>query len=130
MEKIQFIDDLSIFQNVVTLYRDSNGKIFIGNTYFYNGRDKYISIMYKESLPENMGIIAGWNYLDDNSATITLIPEKCLETGIEDFLYAHGKEKNWHSIEYRVINDYTEIESNLIEDPIKNNEVRAYGIKK
>ena len=89
-----------------------------------------MSVMYKEPLPQNMGIIAGWNYLDDNSPTVTLVPENFMETGIEDFLYAHGKEKNWHSIEYILINDYTELEKDLISNPIKFNEVRAYAIKK
>lgn len=130
MEKIHFTEDLSMFQNIVTLYRENNGNVFIGNTYFYNGRNKYMSVMYKEPLPQNMGIIAGWNYLDDNSPTVTLVPENFMETGIEDFLYAHGKEKNWHSIEYILINDYTELEKDLISNPIKFNEVRAYAIKK
>ena len=130
MEKIQIFDDLSIFQNVIIFYRDSNGYLFIGNTYFYNGRDKYMSVMYKECLPPNMGVMAGWNYLDDNSPTVTLVPEQDMQTGVEDFLYAHGKEKNWKTVEYRVIDNYTEIEKNLIENPISNGEVRGFGIKK
>ena len=60
---------------------------FIGNTDFYNVRldsDRYMSVMYKDPLPSDMGIMAGWDYLDDNSPTVELIPERNMETGIEE----------------------------------------------
>lgn len=132
METINFESDISLFQNVVILLRNSNDELFIGNTYFYNGRldsDRYMSVMYKDPLPANMGIMAGWNYLDDNSPTVELIPERNMETGIEDFLYAHGMERDWHSIEYHVIQSYPEIESYLVHHPIQKNSVIGFGIK-
>ena len=63
------------------------GLLYIGNTDFYNGRldsDRYMSVMYKDPLPSDMGIMAGWDYLDDNSPTVELIPERNMETGIEE----------------------------------------------
>lgn len=132
METIIFDDDLNIFQNTVVLYRDETGKLFIGNTSYYGGRgdgDNYMSIMCKDPLPENMDVMMGWNYLDENSPFITLVPEKNIQTGIEDFLYAHGREKNWRTVEYHIIDDYTEIEPYLKKHPLQKGQVTAFGIK-
>ena len=129
-EVIKFSDHLEMFQNIVILYRDENGKLFIGNTYYYGGRGNmdYLSILCKDSLPEEMDIMEGWNWLDDNSPNIILVPEETMEIGIEDFLFAHGMEKNWRTIDYYKIHDYTDIEPFVAAKPIKKGMVVAFGI--
>ncbi len=131
-EVVSFEDDLNIFQNVVMLYRDENSRLYIGNTYYYNGRGNldYMSVMYKEELPEEKGIMMGWNYLDDNSARVTLVPTDSMCTGVEDFLYAHGKLKDWKSVEYHTVNDYQEIERYVKSHPIKAGQAIGFGIRK
>lgn len=131
-ETIRFDDNLSVFQNVIMLYRDEEGKLYIGNTWFYNrpGDNDYMSVMYKEALPANMGVIEGWNWLDDNDPRVTLVPEKTMEMGVEDFLYAHGKEKNWKTVTYHVIESYPEIEFFLKSHPLENGKTVGFGLKK
>ena len=70
----------------------------------------------------------GWNWLDDNSPNIILVPEETMETGIEDFLFAHGMEKNWRTIDYYKIHDYTDIEPFVVAKPIEKGMVVAFGI--
>lgn len=129
-EIIQFSDRLEMFQNIVLLYCDANGKRFIGNTSYYNGRGNmdYLSILCKDPLPEDMDIMMGWNWLDDNSPNIILVPEETMETGVEDFLFAHGMEKDWRSIPYYRIHDYTDIEPFMAENPIEKGTAVAFGI--
>ena len=75
-ESISFSESLDVFQNVVMLYKDKDGNLFIGNTWFYNkaGHD-YMSVMYHLPLPEDKGVMEGWNWLDDNDPRVTLVPE-------------------------------------------------------
>ena len=82
-ESISFSESLDVFQNVVMLYKDKDGNLFIGNTWFYNkaGHD-YMSVMYHLPLPEDKGVMEGWNWLDDNDPRVTLVPETSMETGI------------------------------------------------
>ena len=130
-ERIRIEDSLSSFQNIVMFYKDDDGKLFIGNTWFYNrtGHD-YMSVMYHTELPKDMSIMDGWNWLDDNDPRVTLVPEVSMETGIEDFLYAHGKEKDWKSVPYYVIDSYTDIEKELEKHSLKPQEVLGLGILK
>ena len=113
VERIRIEDSLSSFQNIVMFYKDDDGKLFIGNTWFYNrpGHD-YMSVMYH------------------NDPRVTLVPEVSMETGIEDFLYAHGKEKDWKSVPYYVIDSYTDIEKELEKHSLKPQEVLGLGILK
>lgn len=130
-ESIRFESNLDVFQNVVMLYKDVEGKYYIGNTWFYNkaGND-YMSVMYHEPLPKDKDLIEGWNWLDDNDPRVTLVPEKSMETGVEDFLYAHGKEKDWKSVKYNVIKNYSDIEKYLNKNPLNVDEVIGLGIEK
>ena len=127
-----FNKSLSMFQNVVAFFRDADGKLFINNIYFYNvrGDHDYLSIMCKDPLPENMGLMMGWNWLDDNSPNILLVPEESIETGVEDFMYSHGLEKSWKDIEYHVIDNFSEIESYFSKHTLGKGGVVAFGIKK
>ena len=130
---VRFEEKLDVFQNIVVLYRDESGKLFIGNTYYYNGRGTgadWMSVMYAEALPESKGILLGWNWLDDNSPKVTLVPENTAETGVEDFLYAHGLEHDWRSIDYINVNNYQDIETYCKENKLAKGHAIAFGIKK
>ena len=130
---VRFEEKLDVFQNIVVLYRDESGKLFIGNTCFYNGRghaEDWMTFMYEESLPEENGILLGWNWLDDNSPHVTLVPETAAETGVEDFLYAHGLERDWKTIDYIVIKNYQEIEDYCAKNKIEPGCAIAFGIRK
>ena len=132
-EVMKFNEQLDVFQDIVVLYRNVNGELYIGNTYFYNGRGTgpdWMSVMYAEPLPEKNGILLGWNWLDDNSPRVTLVPEEHAETGVEDFLYAHGLEHDWRSIDYMVIRNYQDIEAWFRENELGLGRAVAFGIKK
>lgn len=130
-ESIRFDENLSVFQNVVMLYKNSENQLFIGNTWFYNkaGHD-YMSVMYHLPIPKKMSVMEGWNWLDDNDPRVTLVPETSMETGIEDFLFAHGHDRDWKTVTYNVINSYADIEKYLKKNPLKTDEVIGLGIKK
>lgn len=130
-ESIRFDQSLDVFQNVVMLYKDSQNNLFIGNTWFYNkaGND-YMSVMYHLPIPKDMSLMEGWNWLDDNDPRVTLVPETSMETGVEDFLFAHGHARDWKTVTYTVINSYADIEKILKKNPLKNDEVIGLGIKK
>lgn len=130
-ESIRFDENLSVFQNVVMLYRNEDNELFIGNTWFYNkaGND-YMSVMYHLPIPKDMSVMEGWNWLDDNDPRVTLVPEISMETGVEDFLFAHGHERDWKSVTYKVINSYADIEKYLKKNPLGKNDVIGLGIKK
>ena len=131
VERIRIEDSLSSFQNIVMFYKDDDGKLFIGNTWFYNrpGHD-YMSVMYHTELPKDMSIMDGWNWLDDNDPRVTLVPEITMEMGVEDFLFAHGHDRNWKSVTYTVIDSYADIEKYLKKNPLKAGGVTGFGIKK
>lgn len=131
VERIRIEDSLSSFQNIVMFYKDDNGKLFIGNTWFYDrpGHD-YMSVMYHTELPKDMSIMDGWNWLDDNDPRVTLVPEITMEMGVEDFLFAHGHDRDWKSVTYTVIDSYADIEKYLKKNPLKAGEVTGFGIKK
>ena len=132
-ELVQFIESPSIFHNIAIFYKDEYQKTHIGCTYFYNGRgvgDDWMSVMYEEPLPDDIdSVILGWNWLDDNSAMVYLVPTDSAETGIEDFLYAHGLEKDWKSIGYVAVKSYPEIEEYIDEHPLETCTAIAFGMK-
>jgi len=130
---IRFDENPEIFQNIVLFYRADNGKFHIGSTNYYNGRgvaDDWLSVLYEEPLPEENGIIMGWNWLDDNSALINLVPTDKAATGIEDFLYAHGLERDWKSIDYVVIRSYPDIEKYFETNTLDKGSAIGFGIRK
>ena len=53
-----------------------------------------------------------------------------METGVEDFLFAHGHERDWKSVTYNVINSYADIEKFLSKNPVEKDGVVGLGIKK
>ncbi len=133
MTTISFEQDLSGFQNIILLYRDENNNVFIGNTSFYGGsisERQYLSLLYKDALPKDRDVISGWNYLDDTSPNIYISYSSEMTTAVEDFMYSHGLEKNWRSIQYTLIDNYTDISKAIKSDPIKVGEVKAYAMRK
>ena len=132
-ELVQFMESPSIFHSIALFYKDEYQKVHIGFTYFYDGRgvaDDWLSILYKDPLPDKAeSVIMGWNWLDDNSAQIYLIPTDKPETGIEDFLYGNGLEKDWKSISYVAVKSYPEIEEYLQEHPLETCTAIAFGMK-
>lgn len=129
-EVVKFGDSLKMFQNIVLLYRNKEGRTFIGNVYFYDsrGRMDYLAVLCKDPLPEEEGLMMGWNWLDDNSPHINLVPEESMETGVEDFLYANGLTRDWKSVDYYVIPDFTALEPYLEEHPLEDGGCIAFGI--
>ena len=133
MTVIRFEKDLSEFQSIVLLYRDEVSNLYIGNTSFYGGsipERQYLNILYKDPLPKDRDVISGWNYLDDMSPRIYLSYCAQMTTAVEDFMYAHGLERNWRSIDYILINNYTDITDSLLDSPVKVGEVKAFVMKK
>ena len=131
MESKQTVS-LEQYQNVVVLYRDENGALFIGNTYDYHGRtpdSRYLSIMYHESLDETLGIMAAWNYLDDNSPTITLVPVSKMSLGVDDFLTAHNTGLKWDETEYHEVSSYPKIETYVRLSPVRRNSAIGFLMK-
>jgi hypothetical protein len=128
-ETVRFEDGLDMFKNVVLVCKNEEGKRFVGNAVSYstNGGKQYQTTLYKDSLPQDMDLIDGWNWLDDNSASIRLAAEPSLETGVEDILYAHGADRSWRSIDYHVADSYAEIDRYLQAHPLANGEVMAFG---
>lgn len=124
---IKFRDSLDVFRSIVTIYRNEEGKLFVGNT-FRNGTDGWMSIFHKEALPENAGLINGWNALDDYLPSMRVVSEEHPETGIDDFLYANGAGTSWRSVDYNVVNSFSEIEEFCKKNPIQNGQTAAFGI--
>ena len=132
-EMIKYIESPSVFHNIALFYKDEFQKTHIGCTYFYNGRgvaDDWLSVLYEEPLPDDIeSTILAWNWLDDHSAKIYLVPTDTPETGIEDFLYGNGLERDWKSISYVSVKSYPEIEEYLQEYPLETCTAIAFGMK-
>ena len=130
---IKYIESPSVFHNIALFYKDEFQKTHIGCTYFYNGRgvaDDWLSVLYEEPLPDDIeSTILAWNWLDDNSAKIYLVPTDTPETGIEDFLYGNGLDRDWKSIPYVSVQSYPEIEEYLQEYPLETCTAIAFGMK-
>ncbi|MEE3487275.1 MAG: hypothetical protein VZT48_04135 [Bulleidia sp.] len=125
-------EELDQYQNIVTLYKNEEGKVFIGSTLFYNrgGNNDYMNVMYKEALPEGMGVMDGWNYLDDNSAYIILVPEQTAKVSVEDQLYAHGFDKGLENVNYHIVGSYPDIDAFIRRSPLTTGAASAFCIRK
>lgn len=124
---IKFKDNLDVFRSIVTIYCNDEGKLFVGNT-FKNGTDGWMSVFHKEALPEGEGLIDGWNALDDYLPSMRVVSEERAETGVEDFLYANGAGASWKSVDYNVVNSFSEIEDFCKKNPIQKGSAAAFGI--
>lgn len=132
MTTLLFKENLDEYQNIVMLYRNPDGELYLGTTSYYNGRGQgndYLSVLYKDAVREGDGLMLGWNELDEMNAG-RLVPERNAETAVEDFLYAHGLPRSWRSVSYTEAKDYPEMESMHASNPLNNGEVRAYVIAK
>jgi hypothetical protein len=130
-ETIIFEDHLES-SDTVLVYRDEAGDYYLGHAFFYNGRDsKYLLFMYKEALPlTNKDLMAAWNYLDDNSVSITIVNEPSNQVAVEDFLYSHGLERSWKSIQYRSVRDYMQLGQDFMNSKIEKGTAIGYIITK
>ena len=55
---IKFRDSLDEFRNIVMLYRDENGQLFVGNTFSTSGKNHtrdWMSALHKEPVPDYSG---------------------------------------------------------------------------
>jgi hypothetical protein len=127
---VKFKDNLDEFRNIITLYRDEEGKLFVGNTFSVKGMNHsrdWMSALHREPLPEEEGLILGWNRLDDNLPSMTLIPEETAGMGVEDFLYAHGAGNSWKSVDYNVVRTFADIADWCRRNPLKNGTAAAFA---
>lgn len=127
---ICFKDSLDIFKNLVLVYKNENGEMFLGSSSHNNHADdihKNSIVLYKDSMPNDKDFIMGWNYLDDHSSKIYLVYNEHSEVAVDDFLAAHNINKTWKDIEYHVVDSINDINDILTNDSLTNNEVRAYG---
>ncbi len=127
---MSFKDSLDVFRNIITLYRDEEGKLFVGSTFRCgNGKnDEWMSVFHKAPIDENEGLIIGWNTLDDYYPSMRVLPEDHPETGVEDFFYAHGNGRDWKSVDYNIVDSFSEIETYCKQNPIRNGSGAAFGI--
>ena len=104
---VKFKDNLDEFRNIITLYRDEEGKLFVGNTFSVKGTNHsrdWMSALHREPLPEEEGLILGWNRLDDNLPSMTLIP-----------------------VDYNVVRTFAEIADWYRRNPLKNGTAAAFA---
>ncbi|MCH4207679.1 MAG: hypothetical protein LKF79_00675 [Solobacterium sp.] len=132
VKAVKFEDNLEAFQRIVLIYQNDKGERYLGHTFFYNGRSgyEYLLFLYKQPLPENMGIMDGWNWLDDNSPSVYTIGESTIQTGVEDFLYANGLEKDWKQIQYYEASDFIAMSKEFNNIGMKNGDVIGFGFPK
>ena len=132
MEKIiSFNKNLDMFKRIVLVYKNEKGETFIGSSFHDSDSEKNFNnyiVLYKDALPSELDCFEGWNFLDDNSDNIYLVPIKHSEVAVDDFLVAHHIDKTWKDLDYNVVNNITEINSEVNNNALQNNEVRAYGI--
>ena len=127
MEKVmRFDDNLNMFKNIILLYKDNNGDIYLGSSDNSNSENKNHIILYKESLPKDKDYLTGWNYLDDNSEKIYFVYNEHSEVAVDDFLAAHNVDKTWKDIDYRIVDSVKDINNKLTNEKLSNNEIRAY----
>ena len=125
---ISFDENLDMFKRIVLIYKNEEGETFIGSSFHDNSKRKmnnYI-VLYKDSLPSDKSCFDGWNFLDDNSDNIYLVPNEHSEVAVDDFLVANQIDMTWKDIDYRVIDSFNEINTDISSNELHNNEVRAY----
>ncbi|MCI5773964.1 MAG: hypothetical protein MR210_05315 [Erysipelotrichaceae bacterium] len=90
MTKVHFDNSFENYGRIIMITKNDEGEIHLAHSFYYGGRDeaKYLLFLYKDALPKNLDLLAGWNYLDDNSIKTVIIPEVNHRTSIEDFIAA------------------------------------------
>lgn len=133
LETIKSSEQLNEFQNIMLIYKDGEGRRFVGNANFYNGKtddSQYMAVLYKDEVPKTMSLLDGWNYLEDNSPNVRLAEEPSMQVAIEDFLFAHGLDRDFKTVTYHVIDNYMQLSEYVLNNEIACNEVLAFGILK
>lgn len=134
MERVyRFDGNLDMFKNFVLVYKNDEGNMYLGSsTNNETGVDnlKNSIVLYKAAMPADKDFVMGWNYLDDHAEKIYLVYNEHSEVAVDDFLAAHNISKTRKDIDYIVVDSINDINSILSSNPLKNNEVRAYGTLK
>ncbi|OCN04851.1 hypothetical protein A4S06_10120 [Erysipelotrichaceae bacterium MTC7] len=116
------------YKSLVMVYFDGENR-YIAHSFIHNGREgKYLSILYKDPLPTG-DFIAGWNYLDDNSFSMVMIPEKNQEMAVEDFYAAWNPEMLAQGIEIIEVKGFDEVNRLMTDPEINEQEFVFFGRK-
>jgi len=132
-EKIKLVKNLDDLQKLVLVCCDEEGKRYIGTISYFGGdiqERRYLSVLYKDPLPEGDDLMACWNWLDDNSVNVYLDYTSSMELGVADFLSAHNCKLNSDELAYQVVEDYGEINSRYHDEMPKINKVLVYAFLK
>ena len=121
------------YDDIVLISRDADGRYFLGHSFYYGGRDSnYLMFLYKDELPlkKDRDLLSAWNDLDDNSFRTVIVSETDNQIAVEDFLYAHGHNRDWKSIAYRSVEDYAQMNEDFAEEKLNPGEVIGYAMLK
>lgn len=114
------------YDSMVMIIRKEDKRYF-SHSFIYHGRDgKYLQFLYKDPLPEG-DFITGWNYLDDHSYRIVMVPEPSQEVAVEDFIAAYQPTSQINAIEVIEIKGFDEIDDLLHDPNIEKQEVVIFG---
>ncbi len=121
------------YDDIVLISRDADGRYYLGHSFYYGGRDSnYLLFLYKDELPlkKDGDLLSAWNDLDDNSFRTVIVSETDNQIAVEDFLYSHGHNRDWKSIAYRSVENYSEIDEDFAKEELNPGEVIGYAILK
>lgn len=129
---IRFKNTLEDFQRIVLVYKNLDGSLQMGHSFFYDGRDgsEYLLFLYKDALPENLDFLQGWNYLDENSTNTVIVGETNHETAVDDFLCCFNDTLKWSTIDYVQVANFSEINQKLLDADLKLNHAIGFAIFK
>lgn len=129
---IRFNNNLENFQRIVLVYKNLDGTLQMGHTFFYDGRDgsEYLLFLYKDKLDTSKDFLSAWNHLDESSFTTVIVPESNLEVAIDDFLVSFNETLSWKNIDYIPIKDFSEIDSKLKDFNLKLNHAVGFVVEK
>jgi len=121
MNSFRILKDLDSVTRLVLVYVDDKNEVHIAHSFYYGGRESnnYLIFLYKDSLPQGMSFIEGWNYLDENSTDIVTVPVADHVTAVSDFLQVFKPSLNWTDLTYYEVKDFAELDREF--KTIKNN---------
>ncbi|MDH6366959.1 MULTISPECIES: hypothetical protein [Breznakia] len=116
------------YRSLVMVYFNGSER-YLAHSFIHNGREgKYLSILYKDPLPEG-DFIAGWNYLDDNSFSMVMVPEVSQELAVEDFYAAWNPDMITKGIEIIEVKGFDEINRLMADPEVNQQEFLFFGRK-
>ncbi len=129
MEKVIYQKQPEIDYDSLVMVFHQGGKRYFSHSFIYHGRDgKYLQFFYKDPLPEG-DFLKGWNYLDDHSFRIVMVPEPSQAVAIDDFIAAHNPISQINAIEIIEIGGFDEIDTLLKDPSIASQEIIFFGRK-